>query len=397
MLESKTNCQHAQTANNNPSPQSLVPSPYIKNITVSDLTVCEEANSFLQSPLWGCFKARFGWKALAFSVEWCCGSTKPLLVLCRRIAPGVSMAYVPWGPELPADFPADPLVRANAATELARTLRRFLPLNTTFIRFDFPWFSEGKLGMRNEKLEKQKPLKKAAADIQPPDTVIIDLTPPAEDILAAMKPKWRYNIGLAEKRGVTVSDSGEQGLETFYRLLVETAARDGIAIHNIDYYKALFMECNRISEANPTPPPLTLDPHSPLPTPHSLLLYTAQHEDDTLAAIVVLRRGKQATYLYGASANNKRNLMAPYALQWKAMQDAKAFGCTHYDLFGIPPYDDPHHPMAGLYRFKTGFGGAILHRPGSWDYPYKPLWYALFSAAEHLRKTLRDKQKKKEK
>jgi lipid II:glycine glycyltransferase (peptidoglycan interpeptide bridge formation enzyme) len=125
-----------------------------------------------------------------------------------------------------------------------------------------------------------------------------------------------------------------------------------------------------------------------------LCLYIASHDSDNLAAIIVLFYGKDATYLYGASSNNKRNLMAPYALQWKAIQDAKEMGCQYYDLFGIPPNDDPNHPMAGLYRFKTGFGGKIVHRPGSWDYPYKPFIYTLFNIAEALRKRLLNLRKK---
>jgi lipid II:glycine glycyltransferase (peptidoglycan interpeptide bridge formation enzyme) len=80
--------------------------------------------------------------------------------------------------------------------------------------------------------------------------------------------------------------------------------------------------------------------------------------------------------------------MAPYALQVKAMEDAQEAGCEEYDLFGIPPNDDPSHPMAGLYRFKTGFGGRIVHRPGSLDYPCRPLVYRLFRTAETLRKHL---------
>jgi lipid II:glycine glycyltransferase (peptidoglycan interpeptide bridge formation enzyme) len=87
--------------------------------------------------------------------------------------------------------------------------------------------------------------------------------------------------------------------------------------------------------------------------------------------------------------------MAPYALQWKAMQDGKEAGCLYYDLFGIPPDDDPNHPMAGLYRFKTGFGGRIVHRLGSWDYPYKKTLYSFFNLAESLRKKLRDLKKKR--
>jgi len=347
----------------NLTPQSL------NNITVADLAICETADSFLQSAMWGRFKARFGWEARAFAVEWAEGGTRPLLTLTRRIAPCISMTYIPWGPELSDAFPDGAALRADAVTELARALRPFIP-RVTFIRFDPPWFiADADATPSSPSSLLSSPFSKAAADIQPPDTVLVDLTPSPEGILAAMKPKWRYNIGLAEKRGVTVTQCGKQGIDIFYRLLTETAERDGIAIHSIEYYRALFEECN------------------------SLRLYTAEHEGDILAAIVVLCRGKEATYLYGASANVKRNLMAPYALQWKAMQDAKASGCAVYDLFGIPPNDGPH-PMAGLYRFKTGFGGAIIHRPGSWDYPCKPVLYALFSGAERLRKKIRDKRKR---
>jgi lipid II:glycine glycyltransferase (peptidoglycan interpeptide bridge formation enzyme) len=363
----------------------------IQSITNADLAVCENADSFLQSAMWGRFKSRFGWEASAFVVDWEHGGARPLLALSRRIAPTIAMAYIPWGPELPAAFPDDPRLRAGAIAELARALQPLLPRNIAFIRFDSPW--SGEWG-------KPAPFKRAAADIQPPDTVLIDLTLSSDDILADMKPKWRYNIGLAEKRNVvvncnTASDGDEQGIDVFYRLLTETASRDGIAIHSIEYYRALFSECRNDSSFLNDPSFLNDEDSRKETPPVQLRLYTAEHEGDVLAAIVVLFRGKAATYLYGASANIKRNLMAPYALQWKAMQDAKAGGCAVYDLFGIPPDENPNHPMAGLYRFKTGFGGSIVHRPGSWDYPCKPLLYALFSGMERLRKKARDSRKRR--
>jgi lipid II:glycine glycyltransferase (peptidoglycan interpeptide bridge formation enzyme) len=345
----------------------------------ADLAVCESADSFLQSPLWGLFKSRFGWQARAFLIDWAGFTERPLLVLCRSLAPGLSCAYIPWGPELPPDFPiAD---SPAALKELARTLKRFLPRNTVFIRFDPPWFVDDSRDAQTANavpasgVAPEPPFIRASADIQPPDTVLIDLSASEEEIRAAMKPKWRYNIGLAEKRGVLVTEAGAQGLDVFYRLLEETARRDGIAIHSSAYYRALFELCE------------TGDYRT------QLRLYLARHESDALAAIAVLIRGTQATYLYGASSNIKRNLMAPYALQWQAMRDAKARGCLVYDLFGIPPSGADDHPMTGLYRFKTGFGGAIIHRPGSWDYPCMPLMYRLFSSAEKIRKSIRDKKK----
>jgi len=348
------------------------------NITKASLDVCDSADSFLQSAMWGEFKSRFGWKALAFLIEWDGYEKCPLLALTRRLALGFSFAYVPWGPQLPPDFPAGNRVQALA--QLAAKLKPFLSRNTAFIRFDPPWYSEdGACVSHNEDAAlKAAGFKRAAADIQPPDTVIVNLSASCENILASMKPKWRYNVSLAGKKGVQVNIGEEKELETFYSLLKETAQRDGIAVHSFEYYKTLFEICR---ERNKNGEGL------------SLRLYTAVHENDTLAAIVVLFRTRYAAYLYGASSNEKRNLMAPYALQWKAMQDAKEAGCQYYDLFGIPPDEDPNHPMAGLYRFKTGFGGQVIHRPGSWDFPYKAAICGLFNFAETMRKKLRDRKK----
>ena len=351
---------------------------YIQNITKASLDVCDNADSFLQSAMWGEFKSRFGWNALSFLIDWDGYEKRPLLALTRRLAPGFSFAYVPWGPQLPPGFPAGN--RAVVLAELAAKLKPLLSRNTAFIRFDPPWYSEAGTGVsHNEDAAlKAAGFKRAAADIQPPDTAIVNLNLPCEQILASMKPKWRYNISLAGKKGVCVNIGGGTELEKFYSLLKDTAQRDGIAIHSFEYYKTLFEICEKRNKNGED---------------LSLRLYTASHEGDTLAAIVVLFRAQYAAYLYGASSNEKRNLMAPYALQWKAMQDAKEADCQYYDLFGIPPNEDPNHPMAGLYRFKPGFGGQIIHRPGSWDFPYKAAIYGLFNFAEAMRKKLRDRKK----
>jgi lipid II:glycine glycyltransferase (peptidoglycan interpeptide bridge formation enzyme) len=101
--------------------------------------------------------------------------------------------------------------------------------------------------------------------------------------------------------------------------------------------------------------------------------------------MVTLFFGATATYLYGASSDEKRHLMPSYALQWAAIKAAKAAGCLEYDMYGIPPTNDDQHPMAGLYRFKTGFGGGLRHYPGAWDYVYLPFVYTLFRSAERSR------------
>ena len=369
----------------------------LKGLRETDLSFCNEAASFLQSGFWGSFKARFGWEARAYRVEWetpaspqsdkcpCevsgADSAKPLLVLSRPLSAGFSFAYIPWGPELPEEFLVDSSagagLRRAALKELSEMLKEKLPRDTAFIRFDPPWFVKQTgyaEGLTVSTPSVPLPFIHAGADIQPPDTVLVDLRPSMESVLQQMKPKWRYNARLALKKGVTVRRAGPEAINVFYDLLKETARRDGIATHGIEYYRTLLEEGQGSV--------LTIS------------LYLAEHEGDLLAAIVTLFRGKDAIYLYGASSDKKRSLMAPYALQVKAMEDAQAAGCSTYDLFGIPPDEDPSHPMAGLYRFKTGFGGRIIHRPGSWDYPCRPVFYRLFRCAETLRKNVRTLKKK---
>jgi lipid II:glycine glycyltransferase (peptidoglycan interpeptide bridge formation enzyme) len=367
----------------------------LKDLQKTDLLFCDGADSFLQSGFWGGFKARFGWEALAFRAVWDNGQNdgveKPLLVLRRRLAPGFALAYVPWGPELPG-INADGIfadgfkAKESAVKELAASLRKMLPKDTVFIRFDIPWYTT-----EESPLPGPPPPFIRSSDIQAPDTVLLDLSQSMESVMEQMKPKWRYNARLALKKGVTIQRTdGKEEIDVFYELLKETARRDGIAIHGAEYYRSLFRNAGnddasfgdaRIGDDYPGKKP-------------DIRLYLAEHEGEAIAGIVTLFRGPKAVYLYGASSGNKRNLMAPYALQVKAMEDAKASGCVEYDLFGIPPNPDPSHPMAGLYQFKTGFGGRIVNRPGCWDYPCYNLLYHVYFFAEKARKGILNRRKR---
>jgi len=343
--------------------------------------------SFLQSRQWGEFKSAFGWKPLRFALE-SEGRRLGLSLLVRSLPFGFSFSYLPHGPEL------EPSVEDRAAflARLSEELRPFLPKRCLFIRFDPPWYeAESQEAAAQTPPPAQpdapqrarvpreirrpiigKPLRRAAYDVQPPDTVLVDLRPTEADILGAMKPKWRYNIRLAEKKGVCVEAGGAEAIPVFYELYRETSARDRIAIHPETYYRQLFeLSAEEFGGAGSKP--------------FDLRLWVARREGKALASIITLFYGEQGTYLYGASSDEGRNFMPAYALQWAAMKAAKAAGCERYDLFGIPPDDDPEHPMAGLYRFKTGFGGEIAHRAGSWDYPLIRPAYACFKAAEAAR------------
>ncbi len=356
-----------------------------------------EPYHFLQTRFWASFKAMHGWTPYFFEGT----ATKAdnqnirfnITVLVRKLKSFISIAYIPLGVEIPKT--ADTAAESSDSTssfenagsqiqydsseyllllqDIARELKKLLPPTVFCIRFDPPiefFTNEDRanyLRMYKKADGSEKILlKKSPTDVQPQDTVLLSLDKTEEELLSAMKPKWRYNIRLAEKKGVTVRAAGAESIDSFYKVFMETAARDRIAVHGKDYYKSLLELSSDGSHVKTT-------------------LYIAEHEGETLAGIITLFTDTEAVYLYGASSDNKRNLMPAYLLQWTAIQDAKKFGSKVYDFYGIPPTDDEHHPMHGLYRFKTGFGGTVIHRAGSLDMPVKPVFYAFYILLEKLR------------
>jgi lipid II:glycine glycyltransferase (peptidoglycan interpeptide bridge formation enzyme) len=282
-----------------------------------------------------------------------------MLVLSRTLLRLFTLAYVPFGPA------RDPLNgRGQLLSALARALRASLPPTTLLLRFDLPWKKEGETpGPTGTGLGAVK----SASDMQPPNTVVVDISPPLEQILSAMKSKTRYNVRLSSKKGVQVTEGGMEDLDRWYELYQETSRRDRIAIHARAYYRGLLAFAREYTGGP------------------SVKLLLATHEGDLLAGNIVAFWKTRAAYLYGASSGEKRNLMPTYALQWEAIRMAREAGCTSYDLYGVPAQPDPSHPMFGLYQFKTGFSDSVLRRWGTWDVPYRPLLYRLYRAAEALR------------
>ncbi|MCL2294656.1 MAG: peptidoglycan bridge formation glycyltransferase FemA/FemB family protein [Spirochaetes bacterium] len=310
---------------------------------LSEISESEPGDSFLQTLFWTSLKSNFGWKPLYFLLD-----EQPLVVLVRKIGRSFSIVYVPYAP---SEKYQDKL------EEISRCLKEYLPRGSLFIRYDLPW--------RNG--SKPSSLFKKAEDIQPASTVIIDITKNKDVILSEMKSKTRYNIKLAEKKGVSVKKYSIEMLGEWYEIYRETSVRDKIALHSLKYYKTLF-ELAQEKEFGV-----------------DIRLYMAEDEGKNIAGIVTCFYNKKATYLYGASSNIAREKMPAYALQWKAICDAIDEGCVEYDMFGIPPDDNPSHPMHGLYRFKTGFGGAIVHRPGCYDFLLNKFAYKFYTIAEIAR------------
>lgn len=332
-------------------------------------------SNLLQSPFWALFKSRFGWRPHAFLA-----GEAPLLLMEKDLPGGYTLLYTPH-----------PFDQAGAEIrprwkELCGELANFFQGKRLCIRFDLSW--EIGEAEAEEKLAEwgMHGLKRAVMDVQPASTVVLPLEGTEEEQLGAMKSKTRYNIRLSSRKGVRTQLEDPGFIDTWYDLYRETAERDRISIHSKEYYRQLFATAQDMqscqASAYEAPPP-------------ALRIISARHENDLLAAVIISMYGGRATYMYGASSNQKRNLMASYTVQWEAIRMAREEGCTSYDLFGIPPADDPDHPMHGLYRFKTGFGGHILHRAGAWDLPLNRPVYALYRQVEHVRYFYYKKLKKR--
>jgi lipid II:glycine glycyltransferase (peptidoglycan interpeptide bridge formation enzyme) len=195
------------------------------------------------------------------------------------------------------------------------------------------------------------------------NTVIVDLSASEEDILMRMKQKTRYNVRLAEKKGVTVRVGKQEDLPALYKMYAETSVRDGFVIRNEEYYMTvwkLFM--NAAVSGQPSAVPLI-----------------AEVDGEAVAAIFLFMFAGRGYYVYGMSRNAHREKMPTYLLQWAAMKHAKAHGCLTYDLWGAPDVFDESDAMWGVYRFKEGLGGEVVRTLGAYDFAPSKFWYAMYS------------------
>jgi peptidoglycan pentaglycine glycine transferase (the first glycine) len=186
--------------------------------------------------------------------------------------------------------------------------------------------------------------------IQFRNTATIDLQPTEEEMLARMKQKTRYNIRLAEKKGIAVRVGTADDLPMLYKMYAETSVRDGFAIRDEGYYQTVWQTFMSKVEGQKSPDTR----HSPLVTP---LIAEVNHEP--VAGLFLFLFAGRAYYIYGMSRDAHREKMPTHLLQWEAMKRAKSAGCTAYDLWGAPETFDESDSMWGVYRFKEGLGGRV--------------------------------------
>ena len=329
-----------------------------------------------QTPYWARVKSRLGLTPLAYDIA-SAGPRGDVLVLLKPCG-AKKVAIVPQGPEHAPDQDSYGPFLEDFSLALARQLGP----DVAFIRYDLPWespyademsagertsFPEARLReLRMNMGTKHWNIRKSFEDMTVASALVVDIAGSEEEILGRMKPKTRYNIGLARRKGVTVRTVGPESLPDFHALYRQTALRNGFRPCGYTHFATLF-HCLAAGRGG-----------------SELLFLLAAHGKDILAGAIVGISGQAANFLYGASADAKRNLMAPSLMHWTAMLQARQRGCTTYEMGAVSPGVDPSHPFYGLYRFKTGFGGRIEYRSGSWDYPLDQDAYRDFCNAESL-------------
>jgi len=300
----------------------------------------QPSSQFLQAWQWGEFHQNLGSKVRRLVVKKGDNILAAASLIKKSLPMGKSYFYCPRGPIIDFRLPIELLF--DEIKELAKKE------NVMFMRF------EPQAEVKSNKFRIIKTL-----DIQPSQTVILDLKNREDELLNAMHQKTRYNIRLAEKKGVEIVSASLDNFDDFWKLMGETKERDNFRLHGIDYYQEMLKLDNNF-----------------------IKLFFAKYQNKNIATAIVSWFGDTVTYMHGASSDSNRNVMASYLLQWEIAREAKAKGFKHYDFYGIDGQKWP-----GVTRFKKGFSGKEVNYPGTFDLVFDSGWYNVYKMIRKVRRT----------
>jgi lipid II:glycine glycyltransferase (peptidoglycan interpeptide bridge formation enzyme) len=319
----------------------------LRDAAAWDQAVLASGGHFLQSWGWGEFKSKFGWDVARVAAG--DGATPALAQMLVRRKAGASVGYIPRGPVHPATDEGVTLWRA-IGREAIRQRALFVIVEA------------------NEALppglEQAARLTAGPSHIQPARTVKVPLLDD-ELLLKQMHQKTRYNVRLAQRRGVSVRRASHDtaDMDAFYALMQDTAQRNAFGVHERRYYEEFLRTFG-----------------------DAAAMLFAEIDGRPVAGVIAVSFGNEAIYMYGASSTKDRAHGAGFYIQYEAMRWAREQGCTIYDLWGIPALDpstthvDGGDRIAGtsgsdwrgLYEFKTRFGGQIVSYPAPLERIYVP-------------------------
>ncbi|MGH7643762.1 MAG: lipid II:glycine glycyltransferase FemX [Candidatus Dormibacteria bacterium] len=286
------------------------------------------AANLLQSNGWGEVQSRAGWVTHRLEVPTASGALPLSAQVTSSGLPGFSRIYVPRGPVCPPGDLASFEDGLAALLELGQQCRALaleveVPWLENSVPPGHPWLSWAAVPSR-----------------QPLATLVVDLRREQQAILASFHPKARYNVRLAERRGVLIDE--EASLSDLTTCIAATQERQRIHLPSPRHLRVVMEQLGSGAR-----------------------ILAARVDGEVVAAILVASFAGQAIYLYGGATGRHRDRMPNQLLQWRAMLRAREEGCHHYDLWGIPENQDPKHPWRGLAQFKLGFGGVQIRYAGA--------------------------------
>jgi len=208
-----------------------------------------------------------------------------------------------------------------------------------------------------------------------PYNFVLDLTPSEEELERQMKQKTRYNIRLAEKKGVTAGiDNSDKAFEEYLRLMEETTTRQKFYAHNTKYHRAMWKV---LKNSETTKNKLTAQ------------LMTAKYEGKIVTTWILFRHNDTLYYPYGASSRENRQVMANNLVMWETIKLAKKWNLRYLDMWGaLGPDPAKNDPWYGFHKFKEGYGARHVQYLGSYDYVEKKFLYLLYLMADKVRSAI---------
>lgn len=305
----------------------------------------QTTTGFMQSSWWAEFRVTRGWGHFGMVLRDGEAVVGGAVVMTYSFAPDKCFYYIPEGPVLPE--------RESSAEQVFRKLIEFIENKrkneqqvVSHLRIEPRWecvpsFVRG--------------FQEADEWMEPRNTLCVNLNPSESAILAQMKPKGRYNIGIARRHGVSVvEDVSPQGIEDFLSIYQEQFARKGMDGKDPDYFHTLIPTLSDLKRGS---------------------VFFTEYQGMRLGTALVVYFGRRATYFYGASLATHRRVMAPYLLHFEIMRKAKAVGFQWYDLWGVAPQSEPQHRWTDISVFKRKFGGQELCLVPTLDYIYDAVAY----------------------
>ena len=321
---------------------------------------------FLQMPSWAEVKTFWRWRGIAVYRKGL--QVAAMGVLIRPLPLGFSLLYAPRGPVCDRNDGEIWKELMDGLKKLAKQVRAVALYMDPDEDADNTRFRS-----RMAELGFSEKSDDGFGNIQPQHVFRLHLEGKDEnEIFQAFTQKTRYNIGLSKRKGVSVRCyCGSERIpdfiiQNFQRLMETTGERDHFSVRSAEYFRILLTALQDDAK-----------------------IFVAYSQGKPIAGAIEVFCGSKAWYLYGASANEMRNTMPNYLLQWTMIRQALERGCKLYDFRGVPGNPGADHPLYGLYRFKKGFSGTYTKFTGMFIYTFRPLPAKVFQLARQARTKLR--------